>query len=56
MGTVFVEMSFDKASRDEDNILDQVYESKYVRSFIMFLLILYISFPIYIVFLLRSYQ
>ena len=33
--------SFKKASRDEVNILDQVYESKYVRIFIMMILILY---------------
>ena len=33
--------SFNKASRDEDNILDQVYKSKYVRIFIMMILILY---------------
>ena len=31
--------SCNKASRDEDNILDQVYESKYVRTFIMMNLI-----------------
>ena len=30
-----VSNSFNKASRDEDNILDQVYESKYVLIFIM---------------------
>ena len=33
--------SFKKASQDEDNILDQVYKSKYVRIFIMMILILY---------------
>ena len=33
--------SFDKASRDEDKILDQVYKSKCVRIFIMMILILY---------------
>ena len=33
--------SFNEASRDEDNILDQVYKSKYVRIFIMMILILY---------------
>ena len=33
--------SFNKVSRDEDNILDQVYESEYVRIFIMMILILY---------------
>ena len=33
--------SFDKASRDKDNILDQVYKSKYVRISIMMILILY---------------
>ena len=32
--------SFNKASRDKDNILDQVYKSKYVRIFIMMILIL----------------
>ena len=26
---------FDRASRDEDNILDQIYNSKYIRIFIM---------------------
>ena len=34
-------ISFNKASRDDDNILDQVYKSKYVRIFIMMILILY---------------
>ena len=33
--------SFNKASRDEDNILDQVYKTKYVRIFIMMISILY---------------
>ena len=33
--------SFNKAPRNEDNILDPVYKSKYVRSFIMMILILY---------------
>ena len=33
--------SFNKASRDEDNILDQVYESKYVRICIMMILIFF---------------
>ena len=33
--------SFNKVCRDEDNILDQVYESEYVRTFIMMILILY---------------
>ena len=32
--------SFIKASRDEDNMLDQMYKSKYVRNFIMVILIL----------------
>ena len=32
--------SFNKVSRDEDNILDQGYKSKYVRIFIMMILIL----------------
>ena len=43
MGTAFVEIwnSFNKASRDEDNILYQVYKSKYVQIFIMMILILY---------------
>ena len=40
-GNSFVLNSFNKASRDEDNILDQVYKSKYVRIFIMMILILY---------------
>ena len=31
--------SFNKAFRDEDNILDQMYEHKYVRIFIMMILI-----------------
>ena len=33
--------SFNKASRDKDNTLDQVYKSKYDRIFIMMILILY---------------
>ena len=33
--------SFNKASRDEDNTLDQEYKSKYVRIFIMMILILF---------------
>ena len=33
-GDVVLE-SFNKASQDEDNILDQIYKSKYVRIFIM---------------------
>ena len=33
--------SFNKASGDEDNILDQIYKSKYVRIIIMMILILY---------------
>ena len=33
--------SFTKGSRDKDNILDQMYESKYVRIIIMMNLILY---------------
>ena len=33
--------SFNKASWDEDNILDQVYKSKYVRIFNMMIWILY---------------
>ena len=33
--------SFNKASRDEDNILDQVWKSKYVRIYIIMILILY---------------
>ena len=33
--------SFIKAYRDEHNILDQVYESKYVRIYIMMILIFY---------------
>ena len=31
--------SFNKASRDEENILDQVYKSKYIRIFIIMILI-----------------
>ena len=38
---VVVLNSFKKASRDEDNILDKVYKSKYVRISIMIILILY---------------
>ena len=33
--------SFSKVSRDEDNILDQMFKSKYVRIFIMMILILF---------------
>ena len=33
--------SFNKASRDEDIILDQIYISKYVRIFFMTIQILY---------------
>ena len=33
--------SFNKTSRDEDEILDQIYESKYIRIIIMMILILY---------------
>ena len=33
--------SFNNAFWDEDNILDQIYESKYVQIFIMMILILY---------------
>ena len=33
--------SFNKKSRDEDNILEQIYSSKYVRIIIMMILILY---------------
>ena len=33
--------SFNKASRDEDKILYQVYKSKYVRIYIMMILILF---------------
>ena len=36
--------SFNKASLDEDNILDQMYKSKYVWNFIMMILILFIFF------------
>ena len=32
-------VSFNKASRDENNILDQMHKSKYVRIFIMMILI-----------------
>ena len=34
--------SFKKAFRDEDKILDQIYKGKYVRTFIMIILILLI--------------
>ena len=33
--------SFEKGSRDEENMLDQIYKSKYVRNFIIMFLILY---------------
>ena len=33
--------SFNKTLRDEENILDQVYKSKYVRIFIIMILILH---------------
>ena len=33
--------SFNKTSRDGDNILDKLYKSKYVRIIIMMILILY---------------
>ena len=33
--------SFNKTYRDEDDILDQIYESKYIRIFIMMISILY---------------
>ena len=33
--------SFNKTSRDEDNISDQIYRSKYVRICIMMFLIFY---------------
>ena len=33
--------SFNKASRDADNFLDQMYQNKYVRIFIMMILILF---------------
>ena len=36
-GDVVLE-SFNKASRNEDNFLDQIYESKYGRIFIMMIL------------------
>ena len=35
MGTSFAEMSSWKASWDKDNILYQIYKSKYVQFFIM---------------------
>ena len=34
---------FNKASRNEDNILDQIYKSKYVQIIIIKILILYNS-------------
>ena len=33
--------SFNKTPRDEENILDQIYKSKYVRIIIMMIFILY---------------
>ena len=33
--------SFNKSFRDKDHIFDQVFKSKYVRIFIMMILILY---------------
>ena len=33
--------SFNKTFRDEDNILDQIYENKYVRIILVMILILY---------------
>ena len=36
--------SFNKASGNEDNILDQMYKSKYVRIFVMMILILFYIF------------
>ena len=33
--------SFNKASRDEDNLLDKIYNSKYIRLIIMMILIIY---------------
>ena len=33
--------NFNKASRDDDNILDQIYTSKYFRIFIIIIFILY---------------
>ena len=33
--------SFNNASRDKENILDQIYKSKYVRNIITMILILY---------------
>ena len=40
-GGDFVLDNYNKASRDEDNILYQVYKSKYFQIFIMMILILY---------------
>ena len=37
----FVVDSFNRAYREEDNILDQLYECKYVCKIIMMILILY---------------
>ena len=39
-GDVVLE-SFNKASRDKENILDQIYKSKYVRNIVTMILILY---------------
>ena len=40
-GEDVVSDSFNKASRDEDNILDKIYKIKYVRIIIMMILIIY---------------
>ena len=39
-GNSFAELSSRKPSRDEDNILKQIYEGKYVRFIILRILIL----------------
>ena len=37
--SIFGHVGFNKASRDEENILDQIYKSTYVRIIIMMILI-----------------
>ena len=43
LGGDVVSDSRNKTSRDEDNILDKIYKSKYVRIIMMMILILYNS-------------
>ena len=37
--------SFNKTSRDEDNILDKIYKSKYIRIILMMIFIIYNIIP-----------